>query len=587
MTISDALPKADFFPRSLNPSVERGSIAVAGVPVGPTEPVRINPPHPSRPVTVQTPPLELFRWASIAVAGILGAEELFNRPFPNLAAFGVLVAYAAFRTLRPIEIAGARDPRREIWLEFVLHLLCVVVTGAWSSPFVIVLLPTIVVAGFAKGYLSAGLISIVGTGVLAWYYAQRDTGAFKDTVQWTSAWLGLFVLVSVISAYARNVLEDNARQQSLTVERLGRLAEANALLFQLNKIAQTLPSSLDMGEVLDSTITRLRDLIPFDAVTVMLLEESDRTWVPVRELGNPGQVSLTTSQLPAVCLRAFSNPGALLERELGDEVGPGLWPEAQAGLYAALSARGTQIGLLALEVKDPANLKQKDSEVLDGIADSFSYAVSNARMFARLRNIGAEEERTRIARDLHDQIGQALAHLGFEMDRAVRAANKGEDMGPRIEELRGEVKGVTRAVRETLHDLRTDVTESQDVQATMELFLSRVGERSGLEVAMDVKATGRLPLIQEREIWRIAKEAVINVERHAKATKLNIRWRCNGRTAELVVSDNGVGLDASAARADSYGIMGMKERATHIGARMELDSTSGEGTQVRVTMSNP
>jgi signal transduction histidine kinase len=532
--------------------------------------------------------VELFRWASIAVGIVLATSKPNGKPSTVVAAGAALILYAGFRTLRPISLDKSRTATAEIGLEFIFHTAVILATGAWAGPYSIVLLPTVVLAGFARGYgfaLQMGFAATVMASLRYYQEVQKNRSHEWDyVVQVSSAWMGLVILVSLVSSYARHVLEHNARQQTLTLNRLGRLAEANALLFQLNKIAQTLPSSLDMGEVLDSTITRLKDLIDFDAVTVLLLEESDRTWVPVRELGNPGQQPLVSTALPAVLQRTLAGAGALIENSLAD--GTGLWPEARSGIYTALSARGSQIGLLALESKSLANFAPTDIEVLNGITDSFAYAVSNARLFSRLRTIGAEEERTRIARDLHDQIGQALAHLGFELDRARRANARGEDMTPRLEELRGEVGGVTRMVRDTLYDLRTDVTESQDVRQTMELFVSRVKERSGLDVTIDVQASGRMPLIQEREMWRIAKEAVVNVERHAKANALTIRWISDGKSAELVVADDGVGYDKNKARADSYGIMGMKERAASIGARLDLESNPGEGTTIKVTLAN-
>ncbi len=536
----------------------------------------------------QAPPIELFRWATIAVGFILATSPFEqNRGLPSFVAGLVLAVYAGFRTLRPISTVESKRATREISLEFAFHIAVLMLSGAWLSSYAIVLLPTIALASFARGYVFPLELSLVASAILTIQYDRRYSGNQSDTLQTGALWLGLLVFTSVVASYVGNVIQEQARQQSLTVERLGRLAEANALLFQLNKIAQTLPSSLDMGEVLDSTLTKLKGLISFEAITVMLLEENGYTWSPVRELGNPDQLSLTTGQLPSVCLRALGHQGALIESELGELNGPGLWPNARAGLYTALSARGEQIGVVALEASGNHHFGSNDIEVLNGITDGFAYAVSNARLFGRLRNIGAEEERTRIARDLHDQIGQALAHLGFEMDRAVRAADRGEIMKPRLEELRGEVKGVTRMVRDTLYDLRTDVTESQDVRATMELFLSRVRERSGLDVHLDVRATGRLPLIQEREMWRVAKEAVINVERHAKATELTIRWRCDGQSAEVTIIDDGVGIDATTARLDSYGMMGMRERAASIGARLEIESAPSAGTTVRVTMNNP
>jgi len=139
-------------------------------------------------------------------------------------------------------------------------------------------------------------------------------------------------------------------------------------------------------------------------------------------------------------------------------------------------------------------------------------------------------------------------------------------------------------VRETLYDLRTDVSETQDVGTTMELFVERVRGRTGLDVSFQREDTGRLPILQERELWRIAKEAVINVERHAHATCLAITWKCDGRNAELVVTDDGKGFVKSDARVDSYGMIGMRERATSVGARFDIDSRPGRGTTVRISL---
>jgi signal transduction histidine kinase len=96
------------------------------------------------------------------------------------------------------------------------------------------------------------------------------------------------------------------------------------------------------------------------------------------------------------------------------------------------------------------------------------------------------------------------------------------------------------------------------------------------------EATARLPLGVERELWRIAQEAITNVERHARATSVRVTWRSDGRSGLLEVSDDGQGLVATGAgRPDSYGILGMRERAAVIGATLEIDSAPGAGTTVR------
>ena len=83
-------------------------------------------------------------------------------------------------------------------------------------------------------------------------------------------------------------------------------------------------------------------------------------------------------------------------------------------------------------------------------------------------------------------------------------------------------------------------------------------------------------------MWRIAQEALVNVERHAEAPKARVTWRCNGKSAALEVLDNGKGFPVGkAGRLDSYGILGMKERASSIGATVEVASAEGRGTRVR------
>src|SRR5699024_8220779 len=123
----------------------------------------------------------------------------------------------------------------------------------------------------------------------------------------------------------------------------------------------------------------------------------------------------------------------------------------------------------------------------------------------QLRTVGADEERTRIARDLHDRIGQSLAYVAFALDHLVKRHDEGRDLGPALHRLREDVRGVIGEVRDTLYDLRTDVSDEQDFVATMQLFLERVEERSGLQIELDSRARGRLPMLPERELWRIAQ----------------------------------------------------------------------------------
>jgi signal transduction histidine kinase len=259
-----------------------------------------------------------------------------------------------------------------------------------------------------------------------------------------------------------------------------------------------------------------------------------------------------------------------------------------SGIYTVLMARGSVIGLVALEKDQPFHFTSRDAELLTGFAEPAALAIDNARWFARLRTVGAEEERTRIARDLHDRTGQSLAYLAFELDRIVKSDKKGDAVGPSLEQLRSDLRDLIREVRDTLYDLRTDVSETHDMAAVLQLYTERIADRTGLDIAVLARDARRMPLLQERELFRIAQEALANIEKHAEATRVTITWRCDGRTGVLEVTDDGAGFPIGrAGRLDSYGIIGMRERASSIGAVLSVDSEPGVGTRVRVVLAQP
>jgi signal transduction histidine kinase len=465
-----------------------------------------------------------------------------------------------------------------VFAEVAIHSVAVIATGYWDSPFVFCLITPIVIAGFARGFglaLVVVSVSVLAVGVPDYASGEHDLRAVGQ-------WAAEFVLVALVAGYTRRISGEADRQQSLALDRLGRLADANALLFSLHRVAQTLPASLDLTEVLDSTMHRLRDLFDFEAAAVLLYDETDRGWVTARREGTRLPSRFATNELPPALVLAIDEQRTIAELNLLSTGGPGLAPQMYSGIYAALRARGSVIGVVAIEHPEPDHFTDRDVELLNGFAEPAALAVDNARWFGRLRTVGAEEERTRIARDLHDRIGQSLAYLAFELDRIVKTSAKGEDVGGSLEQLRSDVRDVIRDVRDTLYDLRTDVSESQDVLTVLDLYLVRIRERTGLEVVLRSEDTGRLPLLQERELFRIAQEALANIEKHAGARHVTITWRCDGTTAFLEIADDGKGFPLGrAGRLDSYGIIGMRERAASIGATLELESTPGVGTRVR------
>ncbi len=529
------------------------------------------------------PAILAVRWATTIVAvmlayGAFAASDL--RVVPWVA---VVVCNTAFRTWAPMRYYANARSLPPVLFEVTIHVLAVVATGYWLSPLVFSLAAAVIVAGFARGFgFGIRIAAVSGISVsIPMLYADDWASATFTTA---GRWCVVLVLVGVTAGYARRISGEANLQTTIALDRLTRLADANALLFNLHRIAQTLPASLDMEEVLDSTISRLRSLLSHDATAILTVDETDDSWIVSRKPGIPLADKLLFEDLPVPARKAIRDKRLVLATDLS-ATGPGLRPASLSGMYAPLMARGSLIGLLVVEHRETERFAARDREVLLSFVDPVALAIDNARWFARLRTVGADEERTRIARDLHDRIGQSLAYLGFEVDRLERSHEQGGDLGPALRDLRSDLRTIVSEVRDTLYDLRTDVDTDKDFATTLESFAARVADRTGLEISLDLDRGPRLPILQEREMWRIAQEALVNIERHAEATGATITWRCDGKDAVLEIKDDGRGIPAGGGgRMDSYGVLGMRERASSIGASLDLSSSHGEGTTVRCSL---
>jgi signal transduction histidine kinase len=532
-----------------------------------------------------------IRWGLLALAVFVAVVRgpLGARTFAWCA---VLVAIAAWVTWRPGDQATSATPTAGrtttgtpvlppvvVMAEVFITVLAVDSTGYWASPFAYCLLTAVVAAGVFGGFglsLRTAAVIIVAVAVPAHLHIWGLGSEGVVTGQWALE----LVLVAILASYARRLFGEVEERHSQSLDRISQLAEANDLLVSLHRVAQSLPASLNLDQVVKSTVERLRSIIDSDVVVVLVRDDTTGTWaVAATEGAVAPSGPLTDATLPVPLRAATTSSVASLVVSLAPGEGYGPPVVSKSGLYAPLRARDALVGLVGLEHHEPGRYGRRELRLLDGFIEPAALAIDNARWFGRLRAMGAAEERTRIARDMHDRIGQSLAYVAFELDRITRQA-KGQPLEAELDGLRGEVRGVLGEVRDTLSDLRSDVSDQRDLAETLDTYLARVASRGDVEVDYRRDACQRLPVVQERELWRIAQEAITNVERHARAQHLRVRWSCDGRSARLTVADDGRGFGVAAARLDSFGITGMKERANAIGATLEIESEPYVGTLV-------
>jgi len=196
----------------------------------------------------------------------------------------------------------------------------------------------------------------------------------------------------------------------------------------------------------------------------------------------------------------------------------------------------------------------------------------------------AQEERQRLARELHDSVTQSLYSVTLYAEAASRLLESG-----RAETARAHLRDVQETAREALQEMRLLIFElrppvlEQGLVTALRIRLGAVEERAGMRARLDADSDLRLPQPAEEALYRAALEALNNALKHARAHAVTVSLRGSGGRVVLEVTDDGAGFDP-AARMDSggVGLPGMRERVTLIGGRLEVCSRPGAGTTVRV-----
>jgi PAS domain S-box-containing protein len=220
--------------------------------------------------------------------------------------------------------------------------------------------------------------------------------------------------------------------------------------------------------------------------------------------------------------------------------------------------------------------------------------LARVRELANHRETVREGERTRIAREIHDELGSLLVALKMDVDWLARRVAERADLHAKCHAMGRLIDTAVDKVGRIITDLRPSILDHQGLWAALEWQAQEFVESAELRAELQVHvAAGVAPPHGGRAIavFRILQEMLSNVARHARARSVQIRIVVDGPPQPVLyldVRDDGVGAPAEAlADARSYGVMGMRERAAHFGGRLTIDSAPGQGTRVRLVMPLP
>ena len=212
----------------------------------------------------------------------------------------------------------------------------------------------------------------------------------------------------------------------------------------------------------------------------------------------------------------------------------------------------------------------------------------------RLRNLSGrlqsllEEERTRISREIHDELGQALTAIKLELSLIRRSlvSDGLDEQVAKVQEIERGVIRIIRTVRKISTELRPGILDELGVAAAIEWMAKDFQNRTGIGCKVAIQGVDKIPdNVRATAIFRIVQEALTNVMRHAAASQVNVSLKKKDHTLVVEVRDNGIGIiEGRIIDSKSFGLIGIRERVQLLGGEAVICGKPGEGTMVRVTL---
>ncbi|HXF99108.1 MAG TPA: GAF domain-containing sensor histidine kinase [Gaiellaceae bacterium] len=387
-------------------------------------------------------------------------------------------------------------------------------------------------------------------------------------------------LIQLLAAQAAVAIE-NARLYESATRWLRQLES-------LNEIGNALASEIELEPLLSLIAARLRELV--DARLVLIaLPERDALRVVAAEgeasFGVAGmRLDVGTSKAGRVLERARSErvDSVLEDPEIDQQAARRLG--VHSALYVPLVARGRAIGVLIAHDKAGANpaFGDEDLRLAEMLAGRAAIAVDLSERVSRdvLRRVveAQELERRRLARELHDETGQALTSILLAL-KPLESLLSDEEGRAAVAAVRELVVSTLQDVRRLAVELRPSALDDFGLVPAVERLADTFRGQSGLQVELQANlGEERLAPEVETVLYRIVQEALTNVAKHARADRVSIVLTRRAQGVMAVVEDDGVGFDPRVERDGGLGLLGMRERLALLGGRLQVESAPGKGT---------
>jgi two-component system, NarL family, sensor histidine kinase DegS len=452
-------------------------------------------------------------------------------------------------------------------------------------------------------WLQISAYSLVGYGLLSLITPEHHRLLatwinYDATVKWVGVsaqvWrtlVGIGILYGMVRSLSLFNIETDRR---LMEAEQTKLLEAQRELACMNQIAITLGRAKDPFAAMTEVLEQFLPFLGCTSGEIAIREhESSRGWTSMAKAGQERRWPWTGEGVSPL-IREVIRTNRLVIRDV---------VEGGYGVGIPIHGGHQLLAVAALFRDEPVQMSPQEMQVASSLGSLCGVALENSRLWTELQHREAdrtewisriisaqEDERRHIAHELHDEAIQSLVALCRQLDLTAASSQPSVPVQEGIEGARRQVEGLIESLRDFAHDLRPPALDDLGIAACIRRLLVDLGE--GSDVTWDMKVSGapvRLARDAEIGLFRIAQEAVRNVERHARARSVQIELSFGTNTVSLQVSDDGKGMPSrvwqgGSAAGGRLGLVGMQERASLLGGRLQIDSRPGTGTVIAVTV---
>lgn len=227
------------------------------------------------------------------------------------------------------------------------------------------------------------------------------------------------------------------------------------------------------------------------------------------------------------------------------------------------------LGVLNVTAREMRRLSARELRLLSTIGYQLGVAIERARLAEESATHARADERTRMAREIHDTIAQSLTAIALQIESG------------NVDDALRVTRATLDEARRSVMNLRAEPLAGKPLAQALAWLVREFTSQSGIRVSLDASECA-LPLAVEAELYRIAEQALANVRQHAQAKRVDVSLKCAKNNATLTIRDDGIGFDSRRVPDDRHGIRGMRERAKLAGGTLKIESMDGTAIVVRV-----